>query len=35
MTLALVYEHMNDYPKARDAYEKLLAINPDFAVRLK
>ena len=28
MTLALVYERMKDYPKERDAYEKLLAINP-------
>ena len=34
MTLALVYERMQDYPKARDAYEKLLSINPDFVVAL-
>ena len=34
MTLALVYEKMQDYPKARDAYEKLLSINPDFVVAL-
>ena len=34
MTLALVYERMQDYPKARDAYEKLLSINPDFVAAL-
>ena len=28
MTLALVYERMKDFPKARDAYEKLLSISP-------
>ena len=34
MTLALVYERMQDYPKARDAYEKLLSIKPDFVPAL-
>ena len=34
MTLALVYERMQDYPKARDAYEKLLSINPNFVTAL-
>ena len=34
MTLALIYEQMRDYPKARDAYEKLLSINPDFVPAL-
>ena len=34
MTLALVYERMQDYPKARDAYEKLLSIDPNFVVAL-
>ncbi len=34
MTLGLVYEQMKDYPKERDAYEKLLAIKPDFAPAL-
>ena len=34
MTLALLYEQMQDYPKARDAYEKLLAINPNFVPAL-
>ena len=34
MTLALVYERMKDYPKARDAYEKLLAIKPNFVPAL-
>jgi tetratricopeptide (TPR) repeat protein len=29
MTLALLYDRMQDYPKERDAYEKLLAINPE------
>ena len=32
--LALVYEQMNDYLKARDAYEKVLAIKPDSVVAL-
>src|SRR5205809_3061073 len=34
MTLALVYERMQEYPKARDAYEKLLSINPNFVAAL-
>jgi tetratricopeptide (TPR) repeat protein len=25
----LVYEHMKDYPKARESYEKVLALSPD------
>jgi Flp pilus assembly protein TadD len=28
-TLALIYEREKDYPKTRDAYEKLLAVNPN------
>src|SRR6266404_659813 len=34
MTLALVYEKMKDFPKARDAYEKLLSIEPNFVSAL-
>ena len=34
MTLALVYERMKDYPKARDAYEKLLSTQPNFVPAL-
>ena len=34
MTLALVYERMKDYPKARDAYEKLLSTAPNFVPAL-
>jgi tetratricopeptide (TPR) repeat protein len=34
VTLALVYDRMNDYPKARDAYEKLLATQPNFVPAL-
>ena len=34
MTLALVYENMKNYPKAREAYEKLLAIQPNFVPAL-
>ncbi len=34
MTLALVYERMKDYPKAHDAYEKLLSIQPNFVPAL-
>jgi len=30
----LVYEHMKDYPKARDSYEKVLALSPDFVLSL-
>jgi Flp pilus assembly protein TadD len=29
MVLALIYERMNDFPKAREAYEKLLTVKPD------
>jgi len=29
MTLAVVYERTNDFAKARDAYERLLSINPN------
>ena len=35
MTLALLYERTKDFPKARDAYEKLLSINPNFDFRIK
>jgi tetratricopeptide (TPR) repeat protein len=34
MTLALVYERMNDFPKARDAYERLLSIQSNFVPAL-
>ena len=34
MTLALVYDRMKDYPKARDAYEKLLSTQPNFVPAL-
>ena len=34
MTLALVYDRMKDYSKARDAHEKLLAIQPNFVPAL-
>src|SRR5439155_12374617 len=34
MTLALLYEQMKDFPKARGAYEKLLSINPNFVPAL-
>ena len=29
MILAQTYERMSDFPKARDAYERLLKVNPD------
>ena len=29
MLSALIYEKMNDFPKAREAYEKVLAVKPD------
>ena len=32
--LALLYEQMHDYEKARDAYEKVLTIKPDMATVL-
>jgi tetratricopeptide (TPR) repeat protein len=34
VTMALIYEQMNDYAKARDTYEKLLALNPNSVVAL-
>ena len=34
MTLATIREQQKDYAKARDAYEKLLAINPKFVPAL-
>ena len=34
MTLALVYDRMQDFPKARDAYEKLLSTQPNFVPAL-
>src|SRR5437899_4613097 len=34
MPVALVYNRMNDYPKSRDAYEKLLATQPNFVPAL-
>jgi tetratricopeptide (TPR) repeat protein len=34
MTLALVYDQMKAYEKARDGYEKVLAVNPNFAIAL-
>jgi tetratricopeptide (TPR) repeat protein len=34
LTMSLVYEQMKDYAKARDTYEKLLALNPNSVVGL-
>jgi tetratricopeptide (TPR) repeat protein len=34
MTLGAIYERQKDYPKARDAYEKVLSKNPDFVPAL-
>ena len=34
MTLATLYERMQDYSKAREAYEKVLSINPKFVPAL-
>jgi tetratricopeptide (TPR) repeat protein len=34
LTMALVYEKLKDYPKARDTYEKLLALNLNSVVGL-
>ena len=34
MLSALIYDKMKDFPKARDAYEKLLSARPDFAPAL-
>jgi tetratricopeptide (TPR) repeat protein len=34
LTLALLYERTGDFAQARDVYEKLLAINPNFVLAL-
>ena len=34
LTLALLYERMENFPQARDAYEKVLSINPNFVPAL-
>jgi tetratricopeptide (TPR) repeat protein len=34
LTLALLYERTGNFPQARDVYEKLLAINPNFVLVL-
>ncbi len=34
MTLALIYERMEEFAQARDAYEKVLSINPNFVPAL-
>src|ERR1043166_1203484 len=34
LTLALIYERLKDYTKARDAYEKLVAAKPDEVIAL-
>jgi tetratricopeptide (TPR) repeat protein len=34
LTLALLYERMENFPQARDAYEKILLINPNFVPAL-
>jgi len=34
LTLALVYERMESFPQARDAYQKLLSINPNYVPAL-
>jgi tetratricopeptide (TPR) repeat protein len=34
LTLALLYERMQNFPQARDAYEKVLLINPNFVPAL-
>jgi tetratricopeptide (TPR) repeat protein len=34
MVSGLVYERMNDFARARDAYEKLLLVKPDFVLAL-
>src|SRR5207302_7775811 len=31
---AIIYEHMKDYPRAREAYEKVLAANPNSPLAL-
>jgi tetratricopeptide (TPR) repeat protein len=34
LTLGVVYEHMKDYPKARDNYEKVISVRPEAFVAL-
>jgi len=34
MQMGVIYDSMKDYPKARDAYEKVLSINADFGPAL-
>ncbi|HET7537800.1 MAG TPA: tetratricopeptide repeat protein, partial [Candidatus Didemnitutus sp.] len=34
MMIGLIYDQQKNYPAARDAYEKLLAVNPDFGSAL-
>jgi len=34
MQIGVIYDSMKDYPKARDAYEKAISINPDFTPAL-
>ena len=34
LTLALLYERTGNFPQARDVYEKLLALNPNFVLAL-
>jgi len=34
MQIGVIYEAMKDYPKARDAYEQSISINPDFVPAL-
>lgn len=34
MVLGLIYERMEQYEKARDAYEKVLSVRPDFVTAL-
>jgi tetratricopeptide (TPR) repeat protein len=34
LSLAVIYEKTSAFPKAREAYEKLLALNPDFVPAL-
>jgi tetratricopeptide (TPR) repeat protein len=32
--LAMIYERINDYPKARDAYERLISLTPSDAIAM-
>ena len=34
LQIGVIYEAMKDYPKARDAYEKSISINPNFVAPL-